>query len=49
MYGDNAGFFAALGDLWKSEIWELARCYNAEVFGSEMIPQGSITIVPSAV
>ena len=48
MYGDNAGFFAALGDLWKSEIWELARCYNAEVFGSEMIPQGSITIVPSA-
>ena len=48
MYGDIAGFFAALADLWKREIWELARCYNDEVFGSEMIPQGSITIVPSA-
>lgn len=48
MYGDIAGFFAALADLWKVEVWELARCYNAEVFGGEIIPQGSIEIVPSA-
>lgn len=48
MYGDIAGFFAALGDLWKREVWELARCYNRVVFGREVIPQGSIDIVPSA-
>ncbi|HRR32723.1 MAG TPA: NAD(+) synthase [Kiritimatiellia bacterium] len=48
MYGDISGFFAALADLWKREVWELARCYNDEVFGREMIPQGSILIVPSA-
>ncbi len=48
MYGDMAGFLAALGDLWKTEVWELARCYNCEIFGREVIPQGSIDIVPSA-
>ena len=48
MYGDIAGFFAALADLWKIEVWETARCYNREVFGREVIPQGSIDIVPSA-
>ena len=48
MYGDIAGFFAALADLWKIEVWEVARCYNREVFGREVIPQGSIDIVPSA-
>ena len=48
MYGDIAGFFAALADLWKVEVWELARCYNSEVFAAEIIPQGSIDITPSA-
>lgn len=48
MYGDIAGFFAALADLWKVEVWELARCYNREVFAAEIIPQGSIDITPSA-
>jgi NAD+ synthase (glutamine-hydrolysing) len=48
MYGDISGFFAALADLWKIEIWETARYYNREVFGREVIPQGSIDIVPSA-
>ncbi|MEI7902340.1 MAG: NAD(+) synthase [bacterium] len=48
MYGDIAGFFAALADLWKTEVWEIARCYNREVFGREMIPQGSIDLIPSA-
>jgi len=48
MYGDIAGFFAALGDLWKTEVWELARAYNLKIFGKPMIPQGSIDIVPSA-
>ncbi len=48
MYGDIAGFFAALADLWKAEVWEVSRCYNREVFGREVIPQGSIDIIPSA-
>jgi NAD+ synthase (glutamine-hydrolysing) len=48
MYGDLAGFFAVLADLWKTEVWELAACYNAEVFGAEVIPQGSIALTPSA-
>ncbi len=48
MYGDIAGFFAALADLWKTEVWDVSRCYNREVFGREVIPQGSIDIVPSA-
>ena len=48
MYGDLAGFFATLADLWKTEVWEIAACYNKEIFGSEIIPQGSIDLVPSA-
>jgi NAD+ synthase (glutamine-hydrolysing) len=48
MYGDIAGFFAALADLWKVEVWEIARAYNREVFGRDVIPQGSIEIIPSA-
>lgn len=48
LYGDITGFFAALADLWKYEIWELARFYNRSIFRQEVIPQGSIEIVPSA-
>ncbi len=48
MYGDISGFFCVLADLWKLEVWDLARCYNREIFGREVIPQGSIDIVPSA-
>ncbi len=48
MYGDITGFFAALADLWKTEVWELARFYNREIFGKATIPQGSIDIIPSA-
>lgn len=48
MYGDCAGFLAALGDLWKFQIYELARFLNAEVYKSEVIPEGIINITPSA-
>ncbi|MBO4400213.1 MAG: NAD(+) synthase [Selenomonadaceae bacterium] len=48
MYGDAAGFMAALADLWKFQIYELARYMNDEVYGREVIPQGIIDIVPSA-
>ncbi|WP_286033258.1 NAD(+) synthase [Brachyspira pilosicoli] len=48
MYGDGAGFFACLGDLWKYQIYGLARYVNDKVFKREVIPEGTINIVPSA-
>lgn len=48
MYGDGAGFFAALADLWKYQIYELARYLNEKIFKREIIPQGTIDIQPSA-
>ena len=47
-YGDLAGFFAALGDLWKYQVYELAGYFNEEIYGREVIPQGIIDLVPSA-
>ncbi len=48
LYGDICGFLALLADLWKTEVWELSRYMNNNIFGSEIIPAGSITLVPSA-
>ena len=48
MYGDNAGFFACLGDLWKYQIYGLAKYVNDKVYKREVIPEGTINIVPSA-
>ncbi len=48
LYGDSAGFLAATADLWKHQVYDLARYLNASVFQREVIPQGSIDIVPSA-
>lgn len=48
MYGDGAGFFACLGDLWKYQIYGLAKYINDKVFKIEIIPEGTINIVPSA-
>ena len=48
MYGDGAGFFACLADLWKYQIYGLANYVNREVFKKEIIPEGTINIVPSA-
>lgn len=48
LYGDGAGFFAALADLWKYQIYELAKYTNEHIFKKEIIPEGSINIVPSA-
>jgi NAD+ synthase (glutamine-hydrolysing) len=47
LYGDGAGACAFLGDLWKGQVYELARFLN-ERAGRELIPQGIIDIVPSA-
>jgi len=48
LYGDEAGFLSALADLWKYQVYDLARYMNAEVYKREFIPQGIIDIVPSA-
>lgn len=48
LYGDEAGFLSALADLWKFQVYDLARYMNAEIFRREVIPQGIIDIVPSA-
>ena len=48
LYGDLGGFLAALADLWKGEVYDLARFLNREIFCDTVIPQGSIDIVPSA-
>lgn len=48
LYGDLAGFLAPLADLWKHQVYELAKYLNKEVYGSEVIPQEIIDLVPSA-
>lgn len=48
LYGDGAGFFAALADLWKYQIYGLSKYINKNIFKKEIIPEGSINIVPSA-
>lgn len=47
LYGDGAGAAAFLADLWKGQIYALARYINQRV-GRDVIPQGIIDIVPSA-
>jgi NAD+ synthase (glutamine-hydrolysing) len=32
LYGDLAGFLAALGDLWKHQVYDLARYLNEEIY-----------------
>ncbi len=39
LYGDVGGAIAPIGDLAKSEVYELARYINTEVFGKEVIPE----------
>ena len=48
LYGDSAGFLAATADLWKHQVYDLARYLNETVFKREVIPRGTIDIVPSA-
>ncbi|ERT61952.1 NAD(+) synthase [Megasphaera vaginalis (ex Srinivasan et al. 2021)] len=48
LYGDSAGFLAATADLWKHQVYDLARYLNQAVFRREVVPQGSIDIIPSA-
>ena len=45
LYGDSCGVMCALGDLWKTDVYALARYINRE---KEIIPQASIDIPASA-
>lgn len=45
LYGDMNGALAPIADLWKTEVWEMARWINRE---SERIPVASIEKPPSA-
>src|SRR5439155_3752256 len=47
LYGDMAGGFALLKDVYKTDVWRLARYLN-ERAGSELIPQSVIDRAPSA-
>jgi NAD+ synthase (glutamine-hydrolysing) len=47
LYGDMAGGFALLKDVFKTDVFRLARCLNEEA-GREVIPQSIIDRAPSA-
>lgn len=47
IYGDAAGGFAPIKDVFKTDVWWLARWYN-ERAGKAVIPISSITKAPSA-
>lgn len=47
LYGDLGGFMAPISDLWKGQVYELARYIN-DINGCEVIPLSSIDVVPSA-
>jgi NAD+ synthase (glutamine-hydrolysing) len=51
LYGDSAGGFAPIKDVFKTMVWELARWRNAEALRQGLtppIPENSITKPPSA-
>ncbi len=47
LYGDTNGGLGVIGDLYKTEVFELARYYN-DVAGRELIPTAIIDKPPSA-
>jgi len=47
LYGDLGGFMAPISDLWKGQVYELARHIN-DINGCTVIPQETIDVVPSA-
>ena len=48
LYGDMNGALAIIGDLYKSEVYEMANWLNTEYFKKEVIPVNTITKPPSA-
>ncbi|MEM9562433.1 MAG: NAD+ synthase [Actinomycetota bacterium] len=47
LYGDSAGAYAVIKDLWKLQVYEQAEAYNRRA-GREVIPASIITKAPSA-
>ena len=47
LYGDSAGAYAVIKDVFKTEVWRLARFVNTKA-GRELIPEAVITKPPSA-
>lgn len=47
LYGDMAGSLAVIGDLFKTEVYELCRSINQRA-GCDLIPDSIITKAPSA-
>lgn len=47
LYGDTAGAFACIKDVWKLQVYKLCRWYNIEA-GDEIIPDHVLQKAPSA-
>ncbi|MCH5277831.1 MAG: NAD(+) synthase [Desulfovibrionaceae bacterium] len=47
LYGDTAGAVAPIGDIYKTEVYELARWYNS-MRGADIIPPRIFSKAPSA-
>jgi len=47
LYGDVAGFFAVIGDLWKHTVYDLCRYINSKS-DHEIVPVEVLTLKPSA-
>lgn len=48
LYGDHAGYLAPIADLWKQDVYALSAHYNSVVFGTPLIPEETMSVVPSA-
>jgi len=48
LYGDMAGGFAVLADVFKRDVYAVSRYINETREGREVIPAGSLTKAPSA-
>ena len=48
LYGDMAGGFAVLADVFKRDVYAVSRYINDEREGREVIPESSLTKAPSA-
>lgn len=48
LYGDMAGGFAVLADVFKRDVYAVSRYINDERERREVIPEGSLTKAPSA-
>lgn len=48
LYGDMNGALVVIGDLYKTQVYEMARWLNEEYYQKEMIPEAIISKPPSA-